>query len=146
MRFMLYETKTESILLQKEWEYLEKYIALQKIRSFNPNFVQYAITGNLDNVMITPMILIPFVENAFKYGEKLKTDKAIEIRLAVENGKINFLCRNKFLPDLDVKDEFSGLGNDLINRRLALIYPEQHRLEINNDGEVYEVKLEIKYS
>lgn len=143
LRFMLYETKTESISLQKEWEYLEKYIELQKIRSANPSFVEYSIEGNIENVMIAPMTLIPFVENAFKHGEKVKSDKAIVIKLSIENNTIHFECKNKYLPNFKEKNEYNGLGNELIHKRLLLLYPNRHTLVQKIENEIFSIQLSI---
>jgi two-component system, LytTR family, sensor kinase len=144
MRFMLYETKTEQISLQKEWAYLEKYLELQKIRTANPNFIRYILEGDIDNLLIAPMILIPFVENAFKYTEGVKTDNAIFIKLRIENKVIYFQCENKYLLTTRFDEASSGLGNELIHKRLALLYPNKHTLSINHKSDMYCVNLQIK--
>ncbi len=143
MRFMLYETKTDKIPLQKEWAYVEKYIELQKIRIANPNAVVYGLEGSVENVTIAPMIFIPFVENAFKYSESIKADKAIFIKIKVEKNNIAFECNNHFSNDAFAKKEFSGLGNDLITKRLSLMYGDKHTLQISNENDLYKVKLHI---
>jgi len=144
MRFMLYETKPERIPLLKEWTYLEKYIALQKIRTANPDFVHFALEGNAEEVMIAPMILIPFVENAFKYSEGIKTAHAIQIKVRVEDQGVCFECKNEYLPDAQSREnEFSGLGNTLISKRLTLLYPNKHTLSVRDTDGVYCVALKI---
>ncbi len=143
MRFMLYETKTDKIPLQKEWAYVEKYIELQKIRIANPNAVVYGLEGSVENVTIAPMIFIPFVENAFKYSESIKADKAIFIKIKVEKNNIAFECNNHFSNDDFAQKEFSGLGNDLITKRLSLMYGDKHTLQISNENNLYKVKLHI---
>ena len=144
MRFMLYETKTEQIPLLKEWSYLEKYIELQKIRTANPDFVHFELEGNAAQVMIAPMILIPFVENAFKYAEGIKTAHAIQIKVRVENQAVYFECKNKYLSDVrNQENEFSGLGNALIKKRLELLYPNKHTLSVRDMDGVYSVELKI---
>ncbi len=74
---MLFETKTDSILLLKEIEYIDKYIELQKIRTANENYVSYSVTGSPKNHTIAPMIFIPFIENAFKHATNKKLENAI---------------------------------------------------------------------
>lgn len=96
MRFILYETKTEQILLHKEVEYLEKYIALQKIRTANQNYVNFSVTGVMGNKLIAPMVFIPFVENAFKHTNNKKIENAISIDIFVNDDHIRLLCANKF--------------------------------------------------
>jgi two-component system, LytTR family, sensor kinase len=144
MRFMLYETKSEQIPLQKEWAYLEKYIELQKIRMANPDAVRYSLEGNVENVFIAPMIFIPFVENAFKYAEGVKENKTIHIKILIQNGVISFCCENKYKKIAFAKNEFGGLGNDLIIKRLELLYPNKHTLEIKDENDLYQVKLQIQ--
>jgi LytS/YehU family sensor histidine kinase len=90
------------------------------------------------------MILIPFVENAFKYSEGVKTDNAISIKLRIENKGIHFQCENKYLLTNRFDEASSGLGNELIHKRLALLYPNKHTLSIANKNDMYCVDLQIK--
>jgi two-component system, LytTR family, sensor kinase len=143
MRFMLYETKPSKIPLIKEWAYLEKYIELQKIRISNSKSVQYSWQGEVENVMIAPMLLIPFVENAFKHAEGVKSDDAIVIGLKVEKNCIYFDCKNRFLSKNKENEEYGGLGNDLINKRLQLLYGKKHELKISENENFYQVNLTL---
>lgn len=144
MRFMLYETKTTRIPLHEEWTYLQKYIELQKIRTAHPNFIQYTLEGDMQGVLIAPMTLIPFVENAFKHAEGIKANEVIDLLLRVESDTIIFECNNKYLLSTDATlDNFGGLGNSLIQKRLALLYPQKHTLEIEDENGWYRVKLRI---
>ncbi len=140
MRFMLYETKTEQIPLAKELAYIEKYIELQKLRTANTNYIQYSVEGETGNIMIEPMLFIPFIENAFKHAENKKIDNAISIRFAIDKGKIIFECGNNY-SITQIKPEYGGLGNELIKKRLALLYPGKHTLEITGIDKTYSVKL-----
>ncbi|TDE48585.1 sensor histidine kinase, partial [Flavobacterium sp. GT3P67] len=123
LRFMLYETKSDTILLKKEIEYIEKYIELQKIRTANSNYVSFQINGATDNRTVAPMVFIPFIENAFKHSTNKKIDNTISIEIYINKENIIFLCENKFDPTRLLKQESDGLGNDLIQKRLNLIYP-----------------------
>jgi two-component system, LytTR family, sensor kinase len=143
MRFMLYETKTEKIALNKELNYIEKYIELQKIRTTNSEFVSYKIEGNTEGSFIAPMIFIPFIENAFKHAEGIKIGNAISIKIVINTDLIQFNCINKYVQNAS-KGENNGLGNELIKRRLALLYPNKHSLKINDDNFIYSVELDIK--
>ena len=143
MRFMLYETMAEKILLSQEIEYIEKYIALQKIRTANADYVQFSVTGNIGNKMIAPMVFIPFIENAFKHTNNKKLENAIAIHVIISNKTIQLVCENKFDSKPAVKQPDSGLGNELIQKRLQLIYPEKHTLEVNKTNELYTVNLTI---
>jgi len=144
LRFMLYETKTDTILLEKEIEYIEKYISLQKIRTSNPTYVNLQITGIPGDKTIAPMVFIQFIENAFKHTSNKKIDHAIDVQLFIENKTIRFVCKNKFDSKRKLKQESNGLGNELIQRRLNLIYPEKHTLELSNHCNLYTVNLTIQ--
>lgn len=145
MRFMLYETKSDSILLTKEIEYIEKYVELQKIRTANSTYVHLEITGEAGTRTIAPMVFIPFIENAFKHTNNKKTEHAIHISINIEAHTTRFECRNRFSTDTDtkIKEDRVGLGNDLIQKRLKLIYPENHTLETVIIGDTYHVALTI---
>jgi sensor histidine kinase YesM len=144
LRFMLYETKTEKILLEKELEYIEKYIELQKIRTSNSNYVSFQVTGIPGNKTIAPMVFIPFIENAFKHTTNKKIDNAINVKIVIKKDIILFVCDNKFDPNRKLKQESNGLGNELIQKRLNLIYPENHTLEIVKHTDLYSVHLSIR--
>jgi len=141
MRFMLYETKTERIELSKELTYIEKYIELQKIRTSNLNYVNYAVEGNTDGLLIAPMLFIPFIENAFKHAENKKMENAINIRIVIKHDRIEFKCENNYSDDNQINHDESGLGNELIQKRLELLYPKKHKLEITNSDNTYKVNL-----
>jgi two-component system, LytTR family, sensor kinase len=143
MRFMLFETKTDSILLSKEIEYIEKYIELQKIRTANLNYISYSVTGSPKNYTIAPMVFIPFIENAFKHTTNKKLENAIIINILITGNSIELICMNKYNANAPLKQENGGVGNDLIQRRLSLIYPEKHTLKISNQDNLYSVKLTI---
>jgi two-component system, LytTR family, sensor kinase len=144
MRFMLFETKTDNILLSKEIEYIEKYIELQKIRTANLNYISYSVTGSPKNYTIAPMIFIPFIENAFKHTTNKKLENAITINILISNKSIELVCINKHNANAPLKQEVGGVGNDLIQKRLKLIYPEKHVLKITNQDNLYSVNLTIE--
>lgn len=141
MRFMLYETMSENISLEKELTYIEKYIDLQKIRTSNSNFVTYSVKGDLANLNIAPMLFIPFIENAFKHAEDNKVESSINISILIDKEQIKFECQNKYSLNNHSDLDHSGLGNELIQKRLALLYPNKHTLEITDKNGNYEVKL-----
>ncbi|MEO5682207.1 MAG: histidine kinase [Chitinophagaceae bacterium] len=143
MRFMLYETMAEKILLSQEIEYIEKYIALQKIRTANTNYVHFSVSGIIGNRYIAPMIFIPFIENAFKHTNNKKLENAITISIVIREEEIQLLCENKFDARPAVKQINSGLGNELIQKRLHLIYPGKHILDVQKNNELYHVNLTI---
>jgi two-component system LytT family sensor kinase len=143
MRFILYETKTDQILLYKEVEYLEKYIALQKIRTANLNYVHFSVTGVMGNKLIAPMVFIPFIENAFKHTNNKKLENAITINIFIHDENIRLVCANKFDPGASVRQPDSGLGNELIRKRLELLYKGKHSLRVDKTNELYTIDLVI---
>ncbi|PBQ32460.1 hypothetical protein CNR22_11990 [Sphingobacteriaceae bacterium] len=144
MRFMLYETKTEKVSLSKELAYIEKYIELQRIRSTNHAYVKFEIEGFSEDILVEPLLFIPFIENAFKHTEDKATNNAIRISFLITKEKINFECFNIRTKTQDLKTEHSGLGNELITKRLALLYPGKHKMEIGDREDAYLVKIELK--
>lgn len=143
MRFMLYETKAAKIPLNKELTYIEKFIELQKIRSANPHYISYTVKGDAKDLMIPPMLLIPFIENAFKHSENKKAENGININLDIEHEKFIFNCENSYNQNTQLQHEHSGLGIELIKKRLALLYPGKHKLTITNNNELYKVALSL---
>jgi two-component system LytT family sensor kinase len=143
MRFMLYEAKTELIPLDKELLYIEKYIALQRIRTANPDYIKYTVKGNSNGLNVPPMLFIPFIENAFKHALHQKTGAGIHIAVQIEKDKIIFDCSNRFAPAQTVALQSGGLGNELMRKRLELLYPGKHRLVITREQDTYILKLEL---
>lgn len=142
LRYMVYDTKGEKIPLAKELDYIEKYLELQKIRTTNPNYVNFEVVDELNNLHIAPLIFFPFIENAFKHTESNKTLNKINIKVSIESNKIEFQCVNTYQKTLQ-KSDYGGLGHELIGKRLMLLYPSKHSLEIDDNEGSYKVKLTI---
>ena len=153
MRYMLYESDENKVSLDKEIEYLDSYIALQKMRFGKTVDVQFEkkITQNTDGTSrdnreegIEPMLLIPFVENAFKHGVGLVREPFIKIELSLVDNKLIFNVKNKFSAESnEEKDDASGIGLRNVMRRLELLYGENHQLFIEQDRELFNVHLTI---
>ncbi|MEI7660705.1 MAG: histidine kinase [Bacteroidota bacterium] len=142
MRYMLYDATTDKVLLEKEIEYLKSFIELEKLRIRHKNFVELAITGNVEGRTIAPMLLIPFVENAFKHGSKSVTNPGIRINLSIGPQQIRFEVVNHMRKSTPVtKDQVGGIGLNNIRRRLNLLYPGKHQLEINAGEDFFTVLL-----
>ncbi len=144
MRFVLYETRADKILLAQEIEYIEKYIALQKIRTANETYVKFRVNGAVGDKKIAPMVFIPFIENAFKHTTNKKVENAIVITLDITDSSIQLICENKF-DSSAAKSSVGGLGNELAQKRLALLYGEKHTLEINKNDDLYRVNVTIPH-
>lgn len=144
MRYMLYDSNTHNIQLSSELEFINDYIDLQKLRFENENVVQLEIKGDVDNSFIPPMLFIPFIENAFKHCSNYDVDKAIDISIEVTDNLYLFKAKNLFEEKTEVsKDKTSGIGVQLTKRRLELLYPKMHKLEIKKEAGWYSLILKI---
>jgi hypothetical protein len=149
MRFMLHENHLDFIPMDKEIEYLQHYISLQKLRiQHSPDIViEDVIQEQLCNHQIAPMLLIPFVENAFKHGISLREPSWIRISLVCEEKQLRFSVRNSVHPRLenDPEKERSGIGLQNVIERLKLVYPARHTIHINNSAQEFTVELYILF-
>jgi two-component system LytT family sensor kinase len=144
LRYMLYETDEDKVLLEKEIEYLKSYIELQAQRFGKNVGINATFEPVTDGFIIEPMLLIPFVENAFKHGTGLIPQAQIDIRLKLENSQLNFCVRNRFNETTEwEKDKTSGIGLTNVKRRLNLLYPNSHSLQIKREDEWFSVLLII---
>lgn len=146
MRFMLYDSGTEFIELTKEISYIQDYIELQQLRFADDEvIVNLMVKGNVKQSNINPFILIPFVENAFKYGVAIHQTSVIKIEIQVTEDKLHFMIRNRILSTSNNHD-YSGIGIKNVRERLELVYPGQHKLQITNDNDYFIVNLDIQFS
>lgn len=144
MRYMLYEADEEKMPLQREVEYLQSYIDLQRQR-FGKN-VDINVEMNVPNnhYEIEPMLLIPFVENAFKHGTGFIMHAQIDINLFTTANKLFFAVRNKYnTASEEVKDKTSGIGLANVKRRLNLLYGNNYVLQINTKDDWFYVTLQL---
>jgi sensor histidine kinase YesM len=146
MRYFLYESKEDLVPLVNEIQVLKDYIALQQIRSNEKLKVETTIKGDFENKRIAPLLLITFVENAFKHGAKGSTDEAfVTIELNVEQNTVNFRVENnKGVIDETEKGNDKGLGLENVKRRLELIYPQRHQLTIYNNDHSFIASLQLQ--
>ncbi|MXV14868.1 sensor protein lytS [Pedobacter sp. HMF7056] len=149
MRFMLHENNRDRILLEKETEYLHNYIQIQRIRIDESQGIniQVNIQPPVNNLHIAPMMLIPFVENAFKHGISHLRPSWIMINLSFDDTKLYFRVQNSVHPrhEADPEEEHSGVGLENVKKRLELIYPGRHQLEIQETAHDYFVSLTLMY-
>lgn len=147
MRYMLHEANADRVPLSREIAYLQSVIELQQLRLDENDdvLISLNIEGDHSKHEIAPLILIPFVENAFKHGIYLQESSFIKINLQVDTQEIVFhLINSKFEQQLnDLQEESSGIGLENVRRRLALIYPDSHDLQIINGNDTFEVKLSL---
>ncbi len=142
MRYMLYDATADKVLLEKEVEYLKSFIELQQLRIRQKDFVSLTIQGKIEDRTIVPMLLIPFVENAFKHGNKTISSPGIIINLTVEPDHILFRISNYLRKYSDnPRDNGKGTGLNNVRRRLDLLFPGKYILDIWEDQNMYHVKL-----
>jgi two-component system LytT family sensor kinase len=147
MRYMLYETDEAKVSLEKESDYLQSYIDLQQQRFGKKVQVNVAMHPADKMYDIEPMLLIPFVENAFKHGTGLVQDPQIDINLSAEKETLTFTVSNKFdAASVEIKDKASGIGLANVQRRLQLLYPNKHTLHITKQDGTFIVNLQINLS
>ena len=145
MQYMLYETDEDKALLKSEVDYLRNYIDLQKLRfgkRLNVNFDAELIE---DWHTIEPMLLIPFVENAFKHGTGILEDPLIDISLQALGNRLIFTVKNKYLDEDKAKDKVSGIGLTNVKRRLQLLYGNKHELKIDKLDGWFTVTLKLTF-
>jgi len=145
MRYMIYETKVEKIGLKKEIEYIRNFIELQKLRFSEENDldVGFLISGDPVAKVVPPMLFIPFIENAFKFGFSTQQKSVIEIRLNVEEHDLTFSIKNTINKKKTKSNEHSGIGISNVKKRLELLYPDSHKLEITKGEEYFNVNLKF---
>lgn len=145
MRFMLQENIKEKISLTREIEYLNNYISLQKLRTESSDtvIIQTDIQEETENMQIAPMLLIPFVENAFKHGISFRELSVISVTLEVKEGVLHFDVFNNKHPknENDPEKNESGIGLVNVRQRLQLQYPGQHDLYIRETSKEFFIHL-----
>jgi LytS/YehU family sensor histidine kinase len=145
MRYMIYESNAEKVPLTDEIAYIKNSIALNKLRYADDEaVVTFDFPDKIENVLIAPMLYIPFVENAFKHGVSINQRSKIDIAIAVSGNQVLFTCENKnysFVKKMD--DQTSGVGLENVKRRLELVYPGKYELTIKSDADKYDVLLKI---
>ncbi len=144
MRYMLYESDAPKVSLDKEIEYLEAYMDLQKSRMKDQDNIQAHFESDCVNCQVVPMLFIAFVENAFKHASTVEKSRNITVQLVVKNKKLYFRCSNSFDENrTEQKDKIGGIGLVNVRRRLELLYPTKHKLKVFSKGLEYIVTLEL---
>ncbi len=128
--------------LEKEIRHICNFIEINQLRFDGRLQVDFKVFGEVDSLKIMPLVLITFVENAFKYGELMDAQNPLKIQLKLEENHLFFSTYNR--TRRGPKEQSEGIGIANTQKRLALGYPDQHRLEIKSEVGFYEVELEIK--
>ncbi len=142
MRYMLFGSATSTVKLKDEIEYLRNYLDLQKMRINKDIEVTFVINGEVENFEIAPLLLIPFVENAFKYGLSYVANSFVRIECTVEKSELKFCVQNT-VHERGKSELSSGIGLENVKRRLTLLYPDKHNLRINDANAIFDVELTL---
>ena len=147
LRFMIYESSVPLIPLTKEIKLLQEYISLEQLRYGDRLDVSVTVTGSLEDKQITPLLMLPLVENAFKHGTSNQTDQCwISFDLHVTEQGMHFkLVNSKDGAQTAAGDNSSGIGLLNVRRRLDLLYNGRYTFATEADTEVYIVNLEIEW-
>ena len=147
LRYQLYECNENFIPLEKEIAYLEDYVSMEKIRRCDDVAIDFQVENENLDTQIAPLLLTPFIENAFKYlSDFEEKSNYVQISLKADETQINFQIENTFETEIvEAKSTKStGIGIENVKKRLALIYPKQHQLELSQTEDTFIVHLNIQ--
>lgn len=145
MRYTLYEVNVDRVPLKDEIEYIKNYIELQSLRYLKKDIIRMNIKCDSGDKYISPMLMIPFIENAFKHSDKGNGMPPINLDLFCSGDNILFCIENYYLKDkTSNNDKNGGIGLRNVKRRLDLIYNENYKLDIDKSENKFSVKLELK--
>jgi LytS/YehU family sensor histidine kinase len=143
LSYMLYECKADLVSLEKELEVMKNYIDLEKERYGDNIEISLNVEGDIQNKQIAPLLLLPFLENAFKHGTSEQLEKpwlSMDVIVKDQMLKCKIVnSKNEFVP-LSEK----GIGIDNIKKRLQFLYPGKHELKINDEGDFFVVSLLVE--
>lgn len=143
MRHILYEGSKKLIPLTREVEFLNLYVQLMRLRYTRKVQINVDVPPQLPELKLPPLMLIIFVENAFKHGISYREESFINIKLRVENKRLLFSCRNSKPTQVQHTNEKGGMGLQNVRQRLELLYEDDYTLDISDGEKTYEVKLDI---
>ena len=145
MRYILYDCRQNQVPLEKDIEFLDNYLEMEKKRYPQANITFTVERAGNDPQLIAPLLLIPFLENCFKHGSHRVMDSGlIEGKLIIDGTQLDFHLRNSvILSTPQQKAKYGGVGIDNVRKRLALYYPGRHELQIAHDESMYTVHLKI---
>ncbi len=144
MRYMIYESNASTVPLSKEINYLEDYIGLQQLRYKTMSIVDFQVTGDIESCQIAPLLFIHLLENAYKHSPARLEPGSIKVRVAVIKNTLTLTIQNPTGNKRDnLLEEPGGIGLPNVQKRLQLLYPDQHLLEINKTDKVFTAELKI---
>lgn len=149
MRYMLYECNEPRVPLRKEINYLRNYLDLERLRQRKGININLEVSGNVTDQMVAPLLLIPFLENSFKHGVNANIkDGFVHAKLSVEDRAIHFVLENSkgsVMPtQVHGNRPSGGIGLVNVRRRLELLYPEAHNLEVKETPNTYAIHFDLE--
>jgi len=144
MRYIIYESDKELVPLKKELDYISNYVQLQRLRIKDEVEVVYNTEVEFNDIMIEPMLLLPFIENAFKHGVDYSQNCRILINVKVSTSNLVLIVENPLIKKQNpVIEESSGKGLANSSKRLDLLYPHQHELNISDKNDLFRIELTL---
>ena len=142
LRYVLYDSGDDKVALAKDIEYINNYIDLQRLRISQKVSINYVVTGDMEGKLIAPLLLINFIENAFKHGISYSQASAIDINIAIFEKTLTLTVVNPMVES----DSFApgGLGLKNVIRRLELLYADHHQLDIHHNNSLHIVNLKLE--
>ena len=144
MRFVLYEGNKEGVPLSRECDFIRHYITLMQLRYTDKVRITVDLPNEIPNRQVPPLILITFIENAFKHGVSYQHESFIEVKVSVEGDRLLFTCRNSKAEKPN--DEKGGVGLANVRKRLDLLFKRDYTLHIHDEAQAYTVELNIPLS
>lgn len=146
MRYIISEAADRFVSLERELQYINSYIELQKIRLGDTAIVNYDFSGSMDNKVIAPLVLLPFLENAFKHGVNPESASQIDIQISVSDDYLYMHVFNLKVPHINNPEHRTGFGLENSKKQLQLLYPNHHELTIDDKEHSFAVNLKIHLS
>lgn len=146
MRYVLNDASREWVSLDQEINYISNYIELQELRFAGSINIRYQIQGETEGKTIAPLLIIPFIENAFKYGVNAEQDSSINVHISIKQNMIHVLILNKKVDYTQTSMDSNGIGIENTKSRLAILYPNKHILAIDDREDAYEVSLILHFA
>ena len=146
MRFILYDCQQSSVALEKDVEFAENYIAMERQR-YPMADIKWSIDipAGVEAMPIAPLLFIPFIENSFKHGShRVNTDGYVHGSISVRSGELVFVIANDIFDTDRRSGQYGGVGIENVRKRLELYYPGKHSLAIHRDGRIFRVELKIQ--
>ena len=145
MRYIIYESDKNLVPLKKELEYIRNYVELQRLRLMSNVKVTYNIEGIYNDIMVEPLLFLPFIENAFKHGVDYTKDCEIKIKFVVNSERIFFTVENALVPKSKKQPvDSSGIGLANTKKRLELLYADKYELNVNQTNDFFIIELALK--